>query len=128
MASVLAYYELTSWVVLVTALSAAVTSWAEFSETARKTQRYTRAVTSLEVLLSWWASLTVEQSSKAAIANLINTSEQIITEEQMAWTSTAKRAAMQQLTEGTGEGGVAATREQSGGSSLQRLGSMATTD
>ena len=114
-ASVLAHYDYISWVVLVTSGSAAVTSWAEFSDTARKAQRYTRAVTSLEVLLAWWASLgEVEQASKTSIASLIHTTEQIIAEEQMAWTSTAKRTATEQLTEGN-DGGAVATNGHGGG-------------
>ena len=44
--------------VVVTSAAAALTSWTEFADIGRKTERYTRAVRSLKALLSWWDSLT----------------------------------------------------------------------
>ncbi len=55
--SVLARYEMLAFVMVATAAATAVTSWAEFSEDARKVERYSSAVNSLEKLLSWWHSL-----------------------------------------------------------------------
>ena len=74
------------------ALAAAVTSWTEFSDAARKTERYTRAVIELENLLSKWKSLSdVEKSSTTSISSLIHTAESIIADERVAWVSTANQ-------------------------------------
>ena len=73
---------------------------------ARKSERYTRAVNALENLLSWWASLgDVEQASKATIARLIQSAEGIISEEQVAWTSTGKEKAGTEEANGDGKNG-----------------------
>lgn len=88
-ASVLARYELIVFVVFVTSGGAAVTSWAEFTDTQRKTERYTRAVTSLRDLLDWWRSLSeTQKAGKRQIDMLVATAETVINEEQSAWTST----------------------------------------
>lgn len=71
-AAVLSRYELMTWVVIVCALSSAFTSWMEFADSARKVERYTRAITALKKLLSWWKSLTeVERASTDSISTLI---------------------------------------------------------
>eukprot|EP00966_Prymnesium_polylepis_P010853 249905-Prymnesium_polylepis.1 len=150
-ASILARDEQVSWVAVVTAAASALTSWVEFSDTARKTERYTHAVNSLEKLLYWWDSLSEVQKGdtgapptharaargrgcvatpnlrcplpslvwnvscvelhlwaellsaqplshnttwqppkrKGNISNLIRTGESVISEERLAWTSTA---------------------------------------
>ena len=104
--SVLARYELVTWLVLVTSSASALTSWIEFSDSQRKTVRYTRAVSALEKLLDWWSSLgEVEKASKEVIAHLIQTSEGIISEEQMAWTSAAAAAGGGDRGGGGGGGG-----------------------
>ena len=44
----------------VTAISSAATvftSWTEYTDVARKTERYTRATLQLKKLLTWWGSL-----------------------------------------------------------------------
>lgn len=88
-ASVLARYELVVLVTLCTAAGAAITSWTEFSDAQRKTERYTQAVHSLRDLLDWWASLPeVNKASKTNINALVDTAESIISAEQTAWTST----------------------------------------
>ena len=88
-ATVLARYHVFSAVVGVTSAAAALTSWQEYADVARKTERYTRAAFELENLLSWWKSLSeVEKASKAVIAELIHTGEGIISEERLAWMST----------------------------------------
>eukprot|EP00966_Prymnesium_polylepis_P150771 3482611-Prymnesium_polylepis.2 len=56
-ATLLTRYQLSVWVVAVTSATAGITSWQEFADTARKTERYTRAVFALTNLLSWWNSL-----------------------------------------------------------------------
>ena len=42
--AVLSYLEYAGWVIGVTSLAGAIISWSEYSETARKIERYTRAV------------------------------------------------------------------------------------
>ena len=61
----------------------------EFSDLQAKTERYTRAANTLTDLLDWWASLgEVEKASKAVINHLVKTTEEIVSEELLAWTST----------------------------------------
>ena len=79
-------------VVVVTSAAGAVTSWQEFADASRKTERYTRAVFRLKNLLSWWKALTeVEKASKTTISKLIHTAESIISDERVAWVSTADK-------------------------------------
>merc|ERR1719356_2280528 len=93
--SVLAQAKQHIWVVFVTSAAGLVTAWSEFSDSARKTERYTRAVASLQKLLNWWNSLgDVERASRDAITHLICTGETIISEERVAWMSTPGKAAM----------------------------------
>jgi hypothetical protein len=53
-AAVLAYTENTAWAVVLTTIAAAITSWSEFSDVSRKTERYNRALVELANLLSGW--------------------------------------------------------------------------
>ena len=65
MGSIIGHLGYLEWVVLATATAAAITSWVEFSDAARKAERYTRALYSLRKLLAWWASLgQVEKASR----------------------------------------------------------------
>ena len=69
--------------------AAALTSWQEYTDVGRKTERYTRSVQGLRDLLDWWRSLgEVEKASKTVISQLVNGTESIINAEQTAWTST----------------------------------------
>ena len=89
-ASVLARYRRANYVVLVSAAAAALTSLVEFADVQRKVERYSRAVIELRNLLAWWSSLSgVQRASTSTIATLVTTSEQIISEERLAWLSTA---------------------------------------
>merc|ERR1712194_493727 len=61
--SILAYLDAAMYVVCATAFSGAILSWIEYSEMARKIERYTRAVRALKKLQSWWEVLSdVEQA------------------------------------------------------------------
>ena len=92
-ASSLARYQFVSLVVMATAASSAVTSWSEFSDLESKSERYTRAISALKNLLDWWKSLTeVQKASRESIGHLVLTSEGIIGEEQIGWTSVAKKS------------------------------------
>ena len=87
-----AHYQLIMPVVIITGFAGAVTSWQEFADVSRKTERYTRAMFQLQNMLSWWKSLSeVERASKEIISQLIHTSEGIISEERVAWVSTASK-------------------------------------
>lgn len=130
-ATLLSRYGLELSVVLVSSGAAAVTSWSEFSDTARKTERcaalslrhrtprclrspcspppsppphrYTRAVFALTNLLSWWSSLSdVEKASTSMISHLIQTAEGIISDGRLGWLSTASSKAPQ-VAQGDGQ-------------------------
>lgn len=89
--SVLAHYEQTSWVATSTAAATALMSWSEFCDTSNKIQRYSRSIIALEGVLTWWDSLgNVQQATKEAVGNLVRTVETVISEEQLAWTATAR--------------------------------------
>ena len=76
--------------VVVTTLSVTFTSWSEFSDTARKLERYTRAHVGLRKLLTWWESLgEVEKASKENITSLVQRVDQVISDEHLAWISTS---------------------------------------
>ena len=61
---------------IVTACATAVTSWSEFADVSHKVERYSSAITQLQMLLTWWDSLTeVKKASKENINNLVRTSE-----------------------------------------------------
>jgi hypothetical protein len=90
--SVLTYFALVDFVAIIIAAASAMVTWSEFSDMARKTERYTSAVNSIKMLLTWWDSLSdAERESKVTIANLIRSGEDIIADEQMAWTSTGAK-------------------------------------
>lgn len=85
-ASSLAYLGFADFVVLISAAGAAITSYLEFADTQRKIERYTRAVRSIQKILSWWTTLdSVERAGAAAISKLMSAGEAIIAEERLAW-------------------------------------------
>jgi len=88
--SILARYSLPHWVAIAAALYSSLTSWSEFGDHGRKIERYNRVIASIENLLSWWESIgPVEKASSANIAHLIQTGEECISTERLAWQSTA---------------------------------------
>jgi hypothetical protein len=90
MASVLARYSLIEWSAVVTAFASLVTAWSEFSDNSTKVERYNRAIATIENLLSWWESMSpVQKASRSTCAHLIVTGEAVISEERLAWQSTA---------------------------------------
>ena len=95
-ATMLARYSLAIWVIGVSSGAAALTSWQEFTDVSHKTERYNRAVFELRNLLSWWKSLSeVEKASKASIVQLVHSAEGVISEERLAWMSTANQTGAQ---------------------------------
>ena len=92
--TVLSYLEMSQYVIVIIALGVTIISWTEFSETAKKIERYARAIRSMKMLLSWWDVLTdVEKAGTDAISKLIETGESIIADERQAWQATANRLA-----------------------------------
>ena len=89
-ASIIAYLGKSEWAVVITSVAAALTSWSEFTDVERKTERYSRAITQLKNLHSVWKSLgEVERASVDRISALICSSEEVINNERSSWMSTA---------------------------------------
>ena len=73
-------------IMIVTAVGAGVATFAEFNDSARKLERYSRAMTSLENLLAWWESLDrVRQVKRESIRHLVSECEQIVAGERLSW-------------------------------------------
>ena len=69
-----------------------ITSWAEYSDVPRKTERYTRAIIELENVLSEWNAMSeVEKASTSSISHLVHSAESLISDERVAWLSTANK-------------------------------------
>jgi len=91
-ASVLAHYSLLSWVAISSAAATAIVSWAEFSDSVRKIERYSSTIVDLKGLLSWWKSLNdVQKASKESIETLVRSAEEVISHERTSWMSIAGR-------------------------------------
>jgi hypothetical protein len=111
-ASILAQYKILPAVTVVSAFASIATSWMEFADAGRKVERYTRAITSMKKLLSWWKSLSeVERAATENISMLINTSESIISQERLAWVSTASNDKKQQDNNSSKTGSDATQKE-----------------
>jgi hypothetical protein len=92
-ASVLAYFGESKWAIVATAVAAGITSWTEFTDVARKTERYSRGVMEIENLLSYWKSLSeVDRASTVMISHLVGSGEAIISDERVGWHSTANQS------------------------------------
>ena len=92
-ASAISAYGLSVWALVIASAATAITSWTEFADTSRKVERYTKAVVELENLISHWKSLTeVEKASPVTIYNVVLTGESIISDERVAWLSTAQKS------------------------------------
>ena len=91
-AAVLARQNFSTYVTIVTAFAAVVTSYSEFADNSRKMERYTRAIVAVKSLLTWWHSISpVEKASKLSVNHLILTGESILAEERLGWQATAAR-------------------------------------
>ena len=91
-ASVLAHYNLLTWVTVATAAATVTTSWDKFGDAEHKVERYSSAIAALRNLLAHWNSHNpVQKATKDSITNLVITAEAIICEEQVSWNSTAAK-------------------------------------
>lgn len=107
-AAILSRYEYVQYVTIVAACSSAVSTLAEFQDSTRKLERYSRAIAALENLLTWWESKKpIEQSSRANVSHLISEGEAIIANERLAWVSTAMKGSIRQQEEEEEEVGAA---------------------
>lgn len=92
--SIAAYIGFIKSAVIASAIATALTSWVEFGDVSRKTERYTRAVVQLENLISHWGRLTkVDRASTTWVEHLVTEGESIIAEERSGWFSTAEALA-----------------------------------
>lgn len=90
--SVLARHALGPGVAILTAFTSVITSWSEFSDSSRKIERYNSVIESVSNLLTWWERIgPVERASTANIAKLVKTGEAVVSQELLAWQSTAGR-------------------------------------
>ena len=95
-ASAVSAYGLSVWALVIAAAVSMLTSWTEFADTGRKVERYTKAVVELKNLVSYWKRLTeVEKASPVTIYHVVITGESIISEERVAWVSTAQKSSSQ---------------------------------
>ena len=98
--SVLSYIGTTSHFVAVSSgTAAAVTSWVSYNDLLRKIELYSNVVRAINDLIWWWKSLDdIERANTVTINKLIETGEQILAAERLAW------VAAKQDDKGTEEG------------------------
>mmetsp|Transcript_7134 Transcript_7134/g.18715 ORF Transcript_7134/g.18715 Transcript_7134/m.18715 type:complete len:198 (-) Transcript_7134:123-716(-) len=106
--AILARFNASELVPIVSAFSAAVTAWIEFRDLDRKLERYSRSVRDIRNLVSWWSSLSeVEKASPENASRLVMQGEGIIRGEFSAWSSSATPASQPEAKgEGDGEKAV----------------------
>eukprot|EP00802_Teleaulax_amphioxeia_P002218 Tamp_02220.p1 GENE.Tamp_02220~~Tamp_02220.p1 ORF type:complete len:1055 (+),score=171.08 Tamp_02220:1064-4228(+) len=88
-AAIIAYLGFSKYVAILTATTAAVTSWLEFHSTSTKISRYSASILSINNLLLWWDSISdVDKASPANVDHLVSMGEGIVNTERHAWLST----------------------------------------
>lgn len=118
-ASAVSAYGLSVWALVIAAAVSMLTSWSEFVDTGRKVERYTKAVVDLKNLTSYWKHLTYfEKASPVTIRDVVMAGESTISDERVAWLSTAQKSPADKEGEGS---------DQGKGSSIER-GKTAKTD
>jgi hypothetical protein len=86
--SLLVFLDASEYVVIVSSVAGALTSWAEFRDVSRKLERYNNTLRSIKKLLSFWDSLDkVDKNSSARITQLVENGEAIISSETGSWSS-----------------------------------------
>ena len=86
--AILAYTNHAEWVGVVSAVSAAVVAWTEFSGTDTKMDRYSNAVSNLQLIQLWWERLPeVERLATKSTNFLIGSAEGVIRQERQGWSS-----------------------------------------
>ena len=114
----LSYLDYAPWVAIVSATAGAASSWMAFEDLQQRLLRYTRTVRSLEKLLAWWSTQSGGALNGASITRLVQTGEQIITSERLAWATIAKEEDVTKDREGAAaqQGGKPAQSGGGGGS------------
>lgn len=88
--SLLAFLKLSGWAGISAALTAAVTSYTQFSNTESKLERYSDAVQQGNLILLWWRSLTtIEQSTLSMRTSLVTRCEDLFLSERSKWMTSA---------------------------------------
>merc|ERR1711865_755957 len=104
MGTFLGFLNLQGWAPVVAAVTGATMAWLEFSGTSKKLSRYTDVVHQVNIVASWWNSLTpVDKANLANIEQLIIRSEDLFATERQAWLSTSMVTKM--LDKGTEDDG-----------------------
>ena len=96
---------LTAYVVVATSLAAGVTSWNAHDDISKRIARYTNAVRSIERLEWWWKSLDdIERASPVNISRLVESGEEMINAERLAWLTAFKKEKAAQAGGGAADG------------------------
>jgi hypothetical protein len=86
----MATFGVSSWVAIVTAISAGVTSWAEFSSSETKMTRYSTTISAVSAILLWWNTLApVERANQANISRLVLECEAAFQSERSSWVTSS---------------------------------------
>jgi hypothetical protein len=84
--SVLAFYDYSAWVSVLSSLTAAVIAWTEFSGTEKKLDRYSSIIQSLKSIHLWWECLPeVEELATKNINRLVDSVEKQMRTERSGW-------------------------------------------
>ena len=79
-AAALSFEDETKYVAVITAAATAAMTWVEYKNHGQKLMMFTTAVNALQLRIMWWDSLRPAEKTPAQIAELVQTSEQIILE------------------------------------------------
>jgi len=104
-----------------TSLAAGVTSWNAHDDLAKRIQRYTNAVQSVERLQWWCRSLDdIERASASNVSILVVSGEAIISLNRLAWLAAFKKEQSDKATGGADDDADA----KQGGANFKRLGTF----
>jgi len=88
---IFAYLDALKWAAVVSVVTTTMTAWIEFDGVDGKIRRYSDVVDSLQKLLVWWKTRPpIEKSASENIDKLIGTCEDLIQNEQSAWSTTSQ--------------------------------------
>ena len=80
------------WTTIVATVGGSCAAWQEFTGLAKKLERYSTVVSSLDSILMWWQALpSVDQSIVQNVEALVERTESLLGSEHAAWLSDAQR-------------------------------------
>jgi hypothetical protein len=86
--AIIAFTWIPEYVAIITAVTAGIMSWVEFSSVNKKLARYNGSVVELESIVLWWQSISaVDRASPLQIEKLISLCEKAINAERTSWLS-----------------------------------------